>query len=338
MYELADAMRRAQAAMLDAAGDRPAGHPYRVAASGERWRLRAYGQGAGPPVLIVAAPIKRPDIWDLTPTRSVVGACLRGGLDVHLLAWAAPAPRDSGATLAAYADAGIGEAVAAVRRATGGRAPVLMGHSLGGTLAAIFAAAHADRLAGLVLLDAPLCFAPGSSRFRDALVAMAPRHPDSDGIVPGSLLSHLSALAAPETFVWARALDGLLHPEAHDLHTRIERWALAEVALPAPLLGEMLTALYREDRFCRGTLDLGGPTVGPAALRCPAFVVGNAADAVAPPQAIDPFVARMPGAQVRRIEIPGEPGVSLQHLVPLLGERAHAELWPEITAWIAARG
>jgi polyhydroxyalkanoate synthase len=37
------------------------------------------------------------------------------------------------------------------------------------------------------------------------------------------------------------------------------------------------------------------------------------------------------------LEYPGENGVALQHLAPLIGRRAHASLWPEIISWLHAK-
>ena len=49
---------------------------------------RHYGAHDTPdPLLIIAAPIKRPSIWDLAPSVSVIRNCLGHGLDVHLLEW-----------------------------------------------------------------------------------------------------------------------------------------------------------------------------------------------------------------------------------------------------------
>jgi pimeloyl-ACP methyl ester carboxylesterase len=49
-----------------------------------------------------------------------------------------------------------------------------MGHSLGGTLAAIYCALKPQSIKGLVLLGAPVCFEQASSVFRDAVVSMIP--------------------------------------------------------------------------------------------------------------------------------------------------------------------
>ena len=142
---------------------------------GSFWRLRDYGKdSATQGVLIVAAPIKRPYIWDLAPSSSAIRYCLKEGLRVRLLEWL-PASRTTGANgLAEYAQA-IGESVAKISSEGEDRKPFLLGHSLGGTLAAIFGATASKSIRGLVLLGAPLCFRPATSRFRDALVSLVHR-------------------------------------------------------------------------------------------------------------------------------------------------------------------
>jgi polyhydroxyalkanoate synthase subunit PhaC len=271
---------------------------------------------------------------------SALRCCLRQGLRVHLLEWTAPSGSNGNAGLAEYADQAIGEAVATVSRETGGMQPFLMGHSLGGTLAAIYGALGQQSVKGLVLLSAPLCFQPGVSRFRDAIVAMAPSSLSDTDVVPGSLLSQLSALASPETFVWSRWLDATFSsadPLAWEIHARVERWALDEVPLPGRLVHQMLEWLYRENRLCRGNLHIGQRTVEPSSLRLPTLAVVNTADEIAPLASVTPFFDAMPKPDVRLIEYPGEIGVALQHLGILVGRQAHARVWPEIISWLKAR-
>jgi polyhydroxyalkanoate synthase len=333
-------LRRMQGDALGLLGFGPAECRYRIVAAGRGLRVRQYlGGESGPPLLIVAAPIKRPYIWDLTPSASAVQHCLRDGLRVFLLEWAPPSANDDSRGLEDYAGRAIGEAVAAVSECAGGVKPFIIGHSLGGTLAAIFAATRPSHIRGLVLLASPLCFARGSSRFRDALTRIAPATISPTTTIPGSILSQLSAMAAPETFVWSRLLNAVLSlsdPRAAELHGLVERWALDEFALPGRLVQDVLRRLYREDRFCTGTLQVGGKTVGPSSLRAATLSIVNAADAIAPPRSILPFVAAMPEGTVRIIEYPGENGVALQHLAPLIGRKAHASLWPEIVSWLRA--
>jgi polyhydroxyalkanoate synthase len=125
-------------------------------------------------------------------------------------------------------------------------------------------------------------------------------------------------------------------PHAAVTHGRIERWALDEFPLPGKLVHEILEWLYREDRFCGGTLAIGMKTVGPSSLRVPTLVVVNAADEIAPPASVRPFIDAMPEGNVCLIEHAGGIGVGLQHLAILVGQQAHAQVWPKVVSWFHA--
>jgi polyhydroxyalkanoate synthase len=336
-FAMTDLVRRAQGDALGAFGLDPRECPYRIIASGPYWRLRAYGcRPMSPPLLIVAAPIKRPYIWDLSPPVSAIRYLLGEGLRVYLLEWM---PADVGASshgLDEYAVA-VSECVAKVAEEAQDCKPLLIGHSLGGTLAAIFGALAPERLRGLVLLGAPLCFQPETSRFRDRLVSLVPPILSDEAPVPGSLLSHASALAAPGTFIWSRLVDALASigdRQALEVHARIERWALDEVALPSRLMHQIIEWLYRENRFCRGVLTVRNTVVGPLGLTVPTLAVVNVADEVTPLSSVAPFIDAMPGADVAIIEYPGEVGVVLQHLGILIGRVARASIWSAIISWL----
>src|SRR5262249_25440272 len=203
-----------------------------------------------------------------------------------------------------------------------------------------FTASAPGSVRGLVLLATPLCFQPETSQFRDALVSLVPSTLSEAEPFPGSLLSQMSALASPSTFIWSRLIDAALSvADAHamDIHARVERWGLDEVSLPGKLVHQIIEWLYRENRFCRTALTVNGIPVGPVTLSTPTLAVVNTADEVAPLASIQPFLDAMPTRDVRVIEYPGELGVSLQHLGILIGRQAHAHVWPEITCWLKAR-
>jgi polyhydroxyalkanoate synthase len=61
-------------------------------------------------------------------------------------------------------------------------------------------------------------------------------------IVPGSLLSQVTLMVSPETFLWSRLVDFFVSagdPEALMVHARVERWALDEFPLPGRLFHEI---------------------------------------------------------------------------------------------------
>jgi polyhydroxyalkanoate synthase len=338
IFEMADIVRRTQGEGLGLLGFGPEEADYRIVASGEFWRLRQYsGPGGGASVLIVAAPIKQPYIWDLSPSVSVVRHCLREGLRVHLLEWIPPSRASEARGVAEYADDAISGAVAAVTEEVGAGKPFLLGHSLGGTLAAIFAGLHPEQVCGLVLVSAPLCLHPGVSPFRDAIAAIASPWLAEVDIIPGSLLTQVSITMSPATFVWSRFLDAAASAgdsAASELRSRIERWALDEVPLSGKLAKEVLLQFYCENRLCDGTMMIHGQFIEPSCLTIPILAVMNTADEVAPPASVSAFLEAMAGADTRLVRYPGEAGVVLQHIGMLVGPTAFTEFWPEITDWI----
>jgi polyhydroxyalkanoate synthase subunit PhaC len=331
LFEVVDVLRRAQGDAVASFGLGPSECAHRVVASSPYRRLRDYGSEETPQtLLIVATPIKRPYIWDLTPAISAIRYCLRAGLRVRLLEWLPASRRTGNNGLTEYTLA-ISECVAKLTNEGAGSRPFLMGHSLGGTLAAIYSAISPATINGLVLLAAPLCFQPGQSQFRDALVSLVPPKLSADTF-PRSLLSQMSALASPGTFVWSRLVDAAFSLAARqtlEMHARIERWTLNEISLPGLLLQQIIDWLYRENRLCRGVLRIGD--IDPTNLSAPTLAIVNTADEIAPAASLKPFAAALPSQAVRTIEYPGEVGVCLQHLGILVGSEARAKVWPEIS-------
>ena len=67
------------------------------------------------------------------------------------------------------------------------------------------------------------------------------------------------------------------------------------------------------------------------------LAIVNTADDIAPLEAVKPFVDSLTARDASIIEYPGEIGVGLQHLGPLIGRRAHATIWPAIISWMDRR-
>lgn len=329
-FERLDDVRRMQGAMLDALGLHPSETFYRVVHSEPGLALRRYGSGdaCGALVLILPAPVKRPYIWDMAPEVSVVRRCLAAGARVFLADWQ-PAPPQLG--LAQYAERLVLDCL----DAAGGEPAFLLGHSLGGLFAAIFAALHPERVRGLVLLAAPLNFGAAAKVFsRMAATLDEGEIPDA---LPGSSLGMASFNAAPGTFAWERWADGALSlADAGNLrrHAQVERWTLDEFPLPRRLVADLLKLIVRENRFAHGTLRIGARKAGPLQVTTPLLCVVDRHCALVPPETVLPFLEAAASGDKTVLHYERDTGVALQHVGPLVSPRAHACLWPQINQWI----
>jgi poly[(R)-3-hydroxyalkanoate] polymerase subunit PhaC len=97
---------------------------------------------------------------------------------------------------------------------------------------------------------------------------------------------------------------------------------------------DVLQLLYREDRFTRNELYLLGRLVRSDLLaKIPvAAIVDHTSRVVPSPSALGGLKA--PSIFSYEPEI----GVALQHVGPLVGRRAHREIWPKLIDWMRGRG
>jgi polyhydroxyalkanoate synthase len=293
----------------------------------------------GPILLAVPAPIKNADIWDLAPWASAVRRCIQANIRVYLIEWTRPTANQSDFGLFEYADRFINECVRVTIARTGSERVLLAGHSLGGTLAAIYAALHPHRVAGLLVLTAPLHFGPtiGSFASASSIASSFMSLAIDGGNVPGSLLSVSSFAADPVTFGWARCLDWLCCPhEAQAIQTNllVERWALAESPIARRLFDEIVQLLYREDQLTRGELRVGIRRVALRMVRAPILCILDRHCRVVPPEAVLPFCEAVGSTDKQLLWHSREAGLSFQHVGVLVGAEAHANLWQVIVDWL----
>ena len=332
-----DAVQRMHGAWFDVAGLGPVQTPSVVWRERTGFRLRSYTRepAQGPIVLIVPAPIKRHYIWDVSPSCSVVRHALARGCDVYLAEWT-EAPSDW--ALDDYVDA-IAWCVEHIAGTTG-RAPHVLGHSLGGTLCALHAARHPLQAASLVLIEAPLRFGRAAGSFAP-LLAKAPSGSalrNAFGSIPGTVLDIAAVAASPTEFVWDRHLDALRAAlaggDAWTTHLLAIRWTLDEAALPGKAFMQIVDSLYRQDAFMQHRLVVCGQLVAPHHVSAPIAAVVDRRSLVLPAESVLDFVDAVPDVPKLVLRYEGDVGVALQHLGALIGTSAHREIWPRIFDWL----
>jgi len=338
-----DRSRQARGKMLDRAGYGPQQTPSTVILEQPGLNLHRYHRApdGGPAVLLVPAPIKRAYIWDLAPDISVVQRWSERGYRVYLAEWLPMPDENDDVGLDDYGDRMLSACQQAIKHDSGQEQLTIVGHSLGGILAAIYSCTHPERVAATILLESPLHFEAASCCFSPLVNAIPHARGIADAFrqVPGVYLNMMSAMAEPQAFQWERIADrwlSLLDPKAMATHMRVERWTHDEFPLPGRLFTEIVESLYRNDDFMQGRLDINGRTIGPRDLRASLLCVVDFRSKVIPPESVLPFHDAASSERKRVLEYQGDVGVNLQHVGVLVGRSAHATIWPAIFEWLGS--
>jgi polyhydroxyalkanoate synthase len=340
-FKSLDSMRRHRGNTLDRMGLGPQETQFDLVFSRAGLRLRHYtghaannDAKAGPPLLIVPSPIKRPYIWDLAPERSVVRKAIAHGLDVYMVEWTETEQENLCPSLADYAGPMIEDCIGFITAHTGHSKVFLTGHSLGGIFTALFGAYRPELLQALVLIDVPLHFNEATGAFGKMLEkeGAAEELLATANDVPGSLLSMISANAAPSTFYTSRYLDRLASLPSHDLtrtHWRVERWTMDEFPMSRALFIDVVEKLYRGNEFMLGAMKIGDTPLHPKNISTPLLSVYQSSDIIPADSALAFFDAAG-SADKELLPYSGDTGVALQHVGPLVGDSAHRDIWPRI--------
>jgi polyhydroxyalkanoate synthase len=287
------------------------------------------------PLLIVPSLINRYYVLDLVAGHSMVEYLVGQGLDVYLLDWGTPGPEDRLTTFDHYITGYLRRAVQRVRSISGQERISLLGYSMGGTFAAIFAALYGRYVANLVALAAPIDFHDDGilsqwtrkDRFNVDLIV------DTLGAMPAALMQASFRMLKP-TYQIAQQIA--LAEQFGDT-TAVQDFLAMQVWLDdnIPFLGEAyrtyIKELYQENHLIQGKLVVGGRRVDLAQIEAPLLTVVAANDCICPPQSSTVLHAAVASADRQTLELQGG------HTSVVAGRDAPNQLWPRLAEWLLAR-
>ena len=289
-------------------------------------------------VLVVPGFTTDARVFDLDPQRSTVRTLAKHGVDAWLLDWGRPDATDRMRTVANQLER-IDGAVDAVREAANGRRPALAGHFHGGLLALLHCIRHPGKVGALVTLSTPVEFGSSEDAFAGWLRACdGERLVDVFGNVPGPFVAALVAASSPMRWCgggFFALLDGLDSTAAAAGIARFERARRFPPACPGETFRGLYRAFYRDDSFAAdGAAVIDGHRYELSGLRTPLLNVFARNDRIVPPAVSLPLTEWTGTAAGSNREHSGG------HYDLLIGHRAHAELLPDIAAWMVrqARG
>jgi polyhydroxyalkanoate synthase len=261
-----------------------------------------------PPVLIVYSLINKSYILDLCEGGSFVQHLLDRGLDVWMIEWNGAVQGDRETSLDDCIERGIGGCVEHICEATGRGTIALFGHCIGGTLCAMYAGLHPERVERMLLLTAPFAAAERGvvGLATDPAVFDVDAIVDEHGHMPAKLIRYTFLALKPwyELMKWKMFIEGLDNDAVMDRFAVVDTWANDNVDIPAEVFRRFVQEVFREGGLLAGGTEIDGRRVDLGAIACPTWNLAGAGDWIVPPETARPFTDAVAG-EARFEELPG---------------------------------
>ncbi|MEW5737322.1 MAG: alpha/beta fold hydrolase [Myxococcota bacterium] len=296
-----------------------------------RYRARPEGLMFRTPILLVPSLINRHYVLDLMPGKSFAEYLVAQGFDVFCIDWGTPGDEDRFLTFDEVVDSYLGRAIRQVAAHAPGEKVHVLGYCMGGSLAAIHAAVHPERIASFVALAAPIRFRDDGllSRWTNTKGFDVDVLVDAAGNVPWQLMQSAFHLLRP-TLNLSKAvtlIDRAWNDEFLDGFLALETWGNDNVSLPGEFYRTYIHALYQDDGLVSGRFHLKGRRVDLKNLTCPTLAVTFEHDSIVPAASASVLLEAC-GAKVKQhVHLPGG------HVGAVVSKHAAKTLWPQLKAF-----
>jgi polyhydroxyalkanoate synthase len=315
--------------------------PSEVVYEEDRLRLLHYLREGPPkyktPLVFVFALVNRPYILDILPNKSVVRHFVDAGFDTYLIDWGVPSHAHRQHTLATYVDGYLPNVADFVCRRTGAPRASVLGYCMGGTMSAMFAALHPEKVQNLILLAAGIDFSTRQgllNLWSDARYFDVDRFVDAFGNAPAEFLQSAFLLLKPvANFVqkplglWERLEDEDFVEE----YLTMEAWLNDNVPVPGEVFREFVKYLYQGNLLVKNQMPVGRRVVDLRRITCPVLNLVADKDDLVPPAQSEPFNDLVGSTDRQVIKL------SAGHIGLAMGKKAQREMWPAVCRWLAER-
>jgi polyhydroxyalkanoate synthase len=315
--------------------------PYEVEYTEDHIKLKHYHPTGKPqynyPLLIVYALINRETMLDLQPDRSVVRNLLANGIDLYMIDWGYPAPKDRFLGFDDHINGYMHNAVEYILKKHSIDQLNLMGVCMGGTMSLIYAALHPEKVKNLLLTVTPVDFATdtgllhvwwGNKNFDvDRLV-------DIQGNVSGDLLNINFLLMNPARLMLDKYIGFLENIDNRNFvenFIRMEKWIFDSPDVPGEIFREFIKYCYQENRLIENRLEVGGQRVNLKNVTMPLLNLYGLFDHLVPPAACEKTAAAVGSTDTT--DVPIKTG----HIGIYVSSKSQQVFVPTICSWLRER-
>jgi polyhydroxyalkanoate synthase len=313
--------------------------PHEVVYQEDRVRLRHYRPVKKPrfktPLLLIYALINRETMLDLQPGRSLVNNLLKEGLEIYLVDWGSPSRKDRFLTLDDHVNGYLDTMVDFIRERHQLPNLNLMGFSMGGTLAVMYAALHPGKVHNLITAVTPVDFDTDKGLLHLWLKDIqVDRLVDTFGNMPGDLLNTAFLLLNPARLIFDKYvgfLENMDNQEFVENFIRMEKWIFDSPDVPGETFRQFIKECYQQNLLVKGKISLGGRPVDLKKITMPLLNIYARYDHLVPPEACVPLANQVGSNDTTEICL------DTGHIGIYLSAQAQGELIPRMVAWLAER-
>lgn len=282
------------------------------------------------PILLVYSLINRPSVLDLQKGKSVVQTLLARGFEVYLVDWGIPSVIDQKLDLDAYINVFMRLLVRETCRHAEVPKVTLFGYCMGGTMAAMYAALHPERVHSLLLLGAPFHFRSDELLYRwgcDKSFFDPSRLIKACGNAPPWSFDGFTLLKLQYKVPrMVQLYDNIDDEKFVENYLAMEQWVNDNIPMPGAVYEEFLKACFQDNDLIEGRLEIGGRRVRLEEITCPVLIITGGADHLVPPSTSEPLAKKVADAETIQFAT-GHIGLSVS-------SGAQKKLWPAACDWL----
>ncbi len=290
------------------------------------------------PILIIYALINKPYVLDLMHGNSLIEYLVEEGFDVYLLDWGVPGDEDEDLSFEDYVFDYIRLAVKRVIRTSRADQYTLFGYCMGGTIAAMYTSLFPEKLRNLVLLTAPVDFAPENTGllrlWTDEKRLGQDLFVESFGNIPSELIDSGMQMLKPMTnYVGAYATmwERLLDEKPMQTWEAMNKWVKDGTPFPGAAFRQWIRDFYQQNKLVKGEMKLRGRNVDLSNIRVPLLNIAGKKDHICPlPQT--EATMNLVSSKDKELFV-----LDAGHVGLMTGRGAKENLWPKVSSWLEER-